>query len=414
MSGSSTMAGVAAGNASSDAVKLRALLVEDNPNDVELVLCALRRGGFEVTADVAQTAEEFLQFIRTASYQVVLADYNLPQWHGMEALEVMRNEGTDIPLILVSGAVGDEMAADCIKQGAADYVLKDRLARLPESVRGALRERHLQQKRKQAESELAQKVQELARSNAELEQFAYIASHDLQEPLRMVATYTQLLAERYRGKLDEQADKYIHYAFDGATRMQTLIQDLLAFSRAGRQEVTLSRTDCNLIVAQALQNLQVVLKESNAQVKCAALPAVMVNASQLAQVFQNLIANAIKFRGPEIPTIHISTERQGEEWFFSVADNGMGIAPEYCEDIFVIFRRLNTRNEYPGNGIGLAICRKIIEQHGGRIWVTSREGYGSTFKFTLPAREPPQDHAPVYQGRNPAGGRQSRGCGLNG
>ncbi len=367
--------------------KLRVLLVEDNPSDVELVLRELRRGGLDVLSDVAQTEEEFTQLVRAHSYQVILADYNLPQWRGMEALEVLRREGLDIPLILVSGALGDVTAVDCIKQGATDYVLKDRLARLPAAIRAALQEKQLRDERRRAQQELAQKMEELARSNQELEQFAYVASHDLQEPLRMVAAYTQLLGERYRGKLDEQADKYIDYAVDGSKRMQTLIHDLLAFSRAGRVATHPRPTDCNAVVDQALNNLKATIEETGARVQRGRLPVVMANGPLLAQVFQNLIGNAIKFRGTEPPVIQIGAEKKGAEWVFSVADNGIGIAPEYAEDIFVIFKRLHTRQEYPGNGIGLAICRKIVEQQGGKIWVASQEGRGSTFKFSLPAPE---------------------------
>ena len=203
----------------------------------------------------------------------------------------------------------------------------------------------------------------------------------------MVAAYTQLLAERYRGKLDEQADKYIFYAVDGAKRMQTLIQDLLAFSRAGRG-TELILTDGHAVVEQALSNLTAAIRESAAVVKHNHLPVIMANHSLLVQLFQNLIGNAIKFRGIEPPLIQISAERNADHWVFTIADNGIGMAPEYLEDIFIIFKRLHTRGEYPGNGIGLSICRKIVERHGGTISVTSQEGQGSTFRFTLPAAEP--------------------------
>jgi light-regulated signal transduction histidine kinase (bacteriophytochrome) len=291
-------------------------------------------------------------------------------------------------LILVSGALGDVTAAECIKRGATDYVLKDGLARLPEAVRRALQERHLFRLRRQAEEDLARKVEELARSNAELEQFAYIASHDLQEPLRMVATYTQLLAERYRGRLDENADKFIGYACEGALRMQALIQDLLAFSRVGRSGGACGCVDCNAALAEVLQSLGPAMKESGAVVTHGALPVVWADRSQVTQVFQNLIGNAIKFRGKEAPAISVQAEEVGRQWLFSVSDNGIGIAPEYAENIFVVFQRLHTRSEYAGNGIGLAICKKIIEHCGGKIWVEAQAGHGSVFKFTMPRDGP--------------------------
>jgi len=362
--------------------KLRALLVEDEPADVELALRALRHAGFEATADVAQTAEEFTSLVRKNSYDVILADSKLPNWNGMESVEVLRREGLDIPVILVSGALGELTAVECIKQGAADYVLKDHLTRLPESVRRAIREKKLREDHKQSQ-------EELARSNRDLEQFAYVASHDLQEPLRMVATYTQLLAERYEGKLDDSADKYIHYAVDGALRMQKLVQDLLAFSRVGRHGMALVSTDCNVVVQAALLNLEAAILESRAVVTPDQLPVVMADGSQLAQVFQNLIGNAIKFHGSGAPVIKVRAEAKAREWIFSVEDNGIGIAAEQVEDIFVIFRRLHAREEYSGNGIGLSICKKIIEHHGGRIWVESEPGQGSTFKFTIPVKAVP-------------------------
>jgi signal transduction histidine kinase len=359
--------------------KLRVLLVEDELADAELVLRALRQSGFEATEDLVQTAEEFIALVRRNSYDIILADYKLPNWNGMESIELLRRESLDIPVILVSGALGELTAVECIKQGAADYVLKDQLARLPGSVRRAVREKELREENRQAQ-------EDLARSNRDLEQFAYVASHDLQEPLRMVATYTQLLAERYRGKLDADADKYIHYAVDGALRMQKLVQDLLTFSRVGRQHVALQSTDCNIVLQTALLNLEAAIREGHAVVEHGQLPVVMADSSQLAQVFQNLIGNAVKFHGAESPLVRVNAEAQAREWVFSVADNGIGIAPEQAENVFIIFRRLHTRAEYPGNGIGLSICKKIIEQHGGRIWFESEPGHGSSFRFTLPIK----------------------------
>ncbi|MFZ0318300.1 MAG: ATP-binding protein [Candidatus Sulfotelmatobacter sp.] len=364
-------------------VKLRALLVEDNALDAALVVRALFKDGYDVAADVVQDEAAFACSLRAHPPEVVLADYNLPAWKGMETLNVIRREGLDVPVILVSGALGDVTAVECIKQGATDYVLKDGLARLPEVVRRALREKQERSLRRQAERDLATKAEELARSNADLEQFAYVASHDLQEPLRMVTAYTQLLGERYRGKLGEDGDKFIGYASEGAQRMQVLIQDLLAFSRLGRKESACASVDCNLVMKEILQTLESAIQESHAVVTHGNLPEVWADRTQVMQVFQNLIGNAIKFHGKEPPVVSVQAEKIGLQWQFSVSDNGIGIPLESTESVFVVFQRLNSRSEYAGNGIGLAICKKIVERYGGRIWVESKVDSGSTFKFTV-------------------------------
>jgi len=235
-----------------------------------------------------------------------------------------------------------------------------------------------------SEADLRATLANLERSNKELEQFAYVASHDLQEPLRMVSSYTQLLAQRYEGQLDEKAKKYIDYAVDGAIRMQRLINDLLTYSRVGSRGNPLAPTDSHAVLGDVLRNLAAMIEENRALVTNDDLPTVRADALQLAQVFQNLIANAIKFRSEDLPRVHVSARDQGREWVFSVADNGIGIDPQYAERIFVIFQRLHTRDEYPGTGIGLAVCMRIVERHGGRIWFESELEKGSTFYFTVP------------------------------
>ena len=237
---------------------------------------------------------------------------------------------------------------------------------------------------KRAEHERERAVEDLKRSNKELEQFAYVASHDLQEPLRMVSSYVQLLAQRYEGQLDDKAQKYIAYAVDGALRMQQLIEDLLLYSRAGARGGSLESVDSGSALAAAIQNLTKTIEESGAVITHDELPLVRANAPQLAQVFQNLLSNAIKFHGESPPRVHVSAEDKGHEWVFSVNDQGIGIDPQYKDRVFVIFQRLHTRQEYPGTGIGLAVCQRIIERHGGRVWFESEPGMGSTFYFSVP------------------------------
>ena len=240
--------------------------------------------------------------------------------------------------------------------------------------------------RKRAEEELRKLTEELKSSNADLQQFAYAASHDLQEPLRGIASFTRLLEKRYKGKLDKKADEFIDYIVDDAKRMQMLIKDLLEYSRIDTKGKLFGITNCSVVLEGAIHNLRSAIEESGTQVTYDLLPTIMADGSQLKSLFQNLISNAIKFRSDEKPKIHISSKQEGNEWVFSVQDNGIGIDPQYSRRIFVIFQRLHTRHEYQGTGIGLSICNKIVARHGGRMWVESELGRGSIFYFTIPDR----------------------------
>src|SRR6266850_2041916 len=238
---------------------------------------------------------------------------------------------------------------------------------------------------KRAHNDLAQKADELQRSNAELEQFAYVASHDLQEPLRMVSSYTQLLKRRYNDKLQGDAQEFMHYIVDGAARMKQLIEDLLAYSRVGTRDKNFKPVDAESPLKRALINLRAAIQDSGATVTQDRLPAVHCDEVQLAQLFQNLIGNALKFRRTDAaPAVHVGAAEHGMEWEFTVRDNGIGIEPQYFERIFMVFQRLHNKGEYPGTGIGLAIVKKVVERHGGRIWVQSQPGAGTTFHFTMP------------------------------
>ncbi|HKE01480.1 MAG TPA: ATP-binding protein [Planctomycetota bacterium] len=262
--------------------------------------------------------------------------------------------------------------------------------------------------RERAMDALREQTDRLDRSNRELERFAYVSSHDLQEPLRMVVAFTQLLAQRYRGKLGADADEYISYAVDGALRMQTLIRDLLSYSRVGASARPFVPVDVARVVATALANLRAAMEESGASVEVAELPTVLGDEMELTQLFQNLLGNALKFHGERAPRVRVGREvsaAKAQPGFctISISDNGIGIAPEYLERIFEVFQRLHTRQQYPGNGIGLAVCQKVVERHGGRIWATSEPNRGSTFRVSLPLS---QDGAP--RPSSPSGAGRSR------
>lgn len=405
---------------------LRILHLEDDQHDAELVQAMLEEEGIVCDVVLVETRTDFLAALEQGRSDIILADYSLPSFDGLSALLIAQEQWPDIPFIFVSGAMGEELAIETLKSGATDYVLKQRLSRLVPAVHRALKEaeeraerkraeealreahnnleirvkertaelasanEHLQREiteRKRMEEELKQMADELARSNADLKQFAFVASHDLQEPLHVISGYLKLLTRRYKGKLDAKADDFIDSAVDGVKRMQVLIKNLLEYSQVGIKNKDFKPADCSLVVGLAVANLQRTIEKSGAVVTYSSLPTVIADFSQMSRLFQNLIVNSIKFRGKETPEVHVSAELKGNEWVFSVKYNGIGMDTKNAERIFVIFQRLHTREEYPGTGMGLAICKRIVERHGGHIWVESTLGNGSTFYFTIPFSE---------------------------
>jgi signal transduction histidine kinase len=313
-----------------------------------------------------------------------------PLWHGLEwliGLNLAALAASGLLAWIVSRHITRRVAA-LQRQAAAirhgDLDARSQIAGIRElaDLSAALNQTVTELKARR--EEVLRSVEDLTRSNQELEQFAYVASHDLQEPLRVITGYVQLIERRYKGRLDPGADKFISFITTAVARLQQLINDLLAFSRIGTRGKPMGQVDMNAVVADAMRNLQQAIVESGATIRVQPLPLVAGDGSQLVQLLQNLLSNAIKFRSGAPPLVEIAAERQGPMWVFAVRDNGIGIEPQYQQQIFVIFQRLHGRDEYPGTGIGLAICRKIVEGHGGQIWVQSAPGAGATFHFTLP------------------------------
>jgi signal transduction histidine kinase len=399
-----------------DAVKI--LLVDDKPENLVALEAVLDGLGQELVK--AQSGKEALRACLEHDFAAILLDVKMPDMDGFETAAMIRERerSCDVPIIFLTALKSEEHLFRGYYMGAVDYlykpivpeVLRSKVAvfvdlcrknRLLKKHAEALEQKNAELERLIAErikaeddvrtlnAELEQRVgertRELSRSNDELRQFAYVASHDLQEPLRTVASYAQLLAKRYRGKLDADADEFIRYMVEGVTRMHTLLNDMLAYSRVTEtKDKVLLPANTEGVLKSATMNLEASIRETSAEVTHDPLPTVLGDEIQLTQVFQNLISNAIKYRSDDPPRIHISAEQQNEQWTFSVQDNGMGIDPQYSDRIFGIFKRLHGR-ELPGTGMGLAICKRIIERHRGRIWVESGPGKGSIFRFTLPA-----------------------------
>jgi len=368
------------------------LIVDDVSSNLQIVTSQLEARGY--IALVARSGQEAIERAEFAQPDLILLDVLMPGLDGLETCRrLKRNDATrDIPVIFMTALTGTEDKVSGFRAGAVDYVTKplnaeEVLARVDTHLTLYALRQQLAAQNQQLRQEIAAREQvqaALQRSNAELEQLAYVASHDMQEPLRMIASYLQLVAQRYGDSLDADGHEFIGYAVDGAKRMQALISDMLAFSRVNTRARPPAPTDCAKVVATARLNLQIAIEEAGATITEGELPTVLGDATQLLQLFQNLIGNAIKFRGAAAPHVHVAAQPAEDGWCFSVSDNGIGIAPEYFERIFVLFQRLHGRKEYSGTGIGLALCKRIVERHGGRIWVESTPGNGSVFRFTLP------------------------------
>lgn len=364
-------------------IPVRILILEHEPDDIELLQYELRKGGLNYLSRVVQNREDFQQAIPEFTPDIILSDYVLPKFDGASAFGIAKEMVPDTPFIIVSGTIGEENAVNLIKAGVTDYVLKDKMFVIPTKIDRALKESRERRQKKEQDEKLAQYARELERSNRELEEFAYIASHDLQEPLRMVGSFLQLLEQRYADKLDKAANEYIYYAVDGAKRMKRLIGDLLNYSRTNR-EWTAEEVDLSIIVRDALRNLSTSINDSGAMIHVGQLPKVVADPAQMLQLFQNLIGNAVKFRNAEVPpVIHINAVCEDGRWLFSLQDNGIGIDRQYADKIFVAFKKLHSNARFDGTGIGLAIVKKIVEKLGGSIWFESEPGKGTTFYFTL-------------------------------
>lgn len=354
----------------------RVLVAEDNQELASYIKTLI---GKTCEVRIAQDGQEALESVRTWNPDLVLTDVMMPRMNGITLCKRIKAEPrtSEIPVVLITALVHRDALLQGWEAGADEYLFKpfhptELIARIRSLLAGV-------EARKQRDAEKLRR--------AELEEFAYFASHDLKEPLRTITTYSQLLKKRYGEKLGTDADSYIRYVVDGAGRMEQLIEGLISYARVNAKDIVLGRASCESALSRALGSLAIAIGESGAKITHAGLPEIEGNALLLTQLFQNLIGNAVKYRRRETARIHVDAKRDGEDWLFSVRDNGIGFESQYAERIFLIFKRLHGPGEYSGTGIGLALCKSIVERHGGRIWAESEPGKGATFWFTLPAAQ---------------------------
>jgi len=393
--------------------RMKILLVDDTPENLVSLEAALSGLGEDLV--MAQSGKEALRHLLNDDFAAILLDVRMPEMDGFETAELIRSRprSRQIPILFLTGYRNEEHLFRGYDLGAVDFlfkpivpeVLRSKVAVFVELSRtnaklrqqtDALRKQAVELQRAELEvrrlnasleARVLERTEELMRSNEELQQFAYIASHDLREPLRTVSIYAQLLAKRYRGRLDADADQFIKFIVHNSERMENLIHDLLDFSRIDIRGMDFfTRTSCDAALDDAVGNIQPLIEESGAVITRDPLPSVMGDLVQLTRLFQNLLVNSIKYRNSEAPRIHITAKDAGEDYLISVKDNGIGIDPQYAEKIFGIFRVLQPRDRNSGSGMGLAICRKIVTRHAGKIWVESALGHGATFWWTMPKK----------------------------
>lgn len=366
---------------------LRILHLEDNADDAELVRMALTAEGLSYDITHVATRKKYLSALQTGKYDIVLGDYDLPGYDGLAALKDALNHLPNTPFIFVSGFLGEEKAIEALKQGATDYVLKDKLSRLAPSMRRALREAEERRQRRQAEAALVRKVAELERSNVEFRQCTLVGSDHLRRPLDEIVTQAIELNELLEGKLDEQSDKLLDDIVDNAGKIQKMLLAVNRKVKIGEQDPYPEEVALEKVLSDVILEYDNAIRELDAMVEFDTMPSLRANRFLLHELFVNLIDNALKFRTDTPPHIQINVRKQEGYYLFSVADNGIGVASQDANRIFEMFERVHS-GRYPGVGSGLAICKQIVTLYRGKIWVASHSGQGATFYFSLPATKP--------------------------
>ena len=365
------------------------LLFEDNIGDAGLLEEMLEEFNDLYLLKNVETLEEGLNILKNHQFDIILLDLGLPDSDGIDTLKEVNKKTPNSPIIVLTGLNSAEIGILAVKMGAQDYLIKKEIdsKQLSSSIRYSIErkkiELELQKSQDTLEEKVKERTKELEESNKELQQFAYVASHDLKEPLRMITSFLQLLERRYADQLDKDATEFIGFAVEGAKRLDEMINDLLEFSKVTRKKIEFSKVDMNKVVEQTKLNLKYAIDTNNAEINYNKLPTIYGDEMLMVQLFQNIIGNSIKYRNKKTPEINITATKESNQYHFAITDNGIGMSPEHLNRIFTIFQRLHTKDEYEGTGIGLAIAKKIVLQHDGQIWAESELGKGTTFHFTI-------------------------------